>query len=320
MNKEEQKIMGGFVKEAITDFRPHLKESTINSYWANLRKLAKVNNEDTFDFLKDIERVKNSVKDLHFTSQRNTYTAVSTFMLAINLNGDLDEYIAEYDKMRDALNDRYTEEQKTGIISKKQSPNFISVEELTAFTKQLKREVSYEEKKGDTNIRMVSMLFEILTRYPVRNDLAGLTLISETKEKKLTQEDKASVNYLVKTTDGFLLIDNMYKTSKKYGEKRIPITDDALNKSLRSYIRIGKFKMGEVLFPITTNYLSQLLIKYSQKYIQKNISTTMIRKIITSDKFLEQKEEQEAHANILGHSVGVENQVYIKKKPMQPID
>jgi hypothetical protein len=314
MNKEEQKIMGGFVKEAIGDFRPHLKESTINSYWANLRKLAKVNNEDTFDFLKDIERVKNSVKDLHYTSQRNTYTAVSTFLLAININGDLDEYIAEYDKMRDALNDRYVEEQKTGVISDKQSPNFITINELEDFTTKLKREVSHEERRGDTNIRMVSLLFEILTRYPLRNDLAGMILTSESKAKKLTDDDKKNANYLVKKGDDFVIIDNIYKTSKKYGEKHIDLTDVNLNKMIRSFIRINKVKVGEVMFPITTNYLSQLLIKYSQKYIQKNISTTMIRKIVSSDKFLEQKEKQEAHANILGHSVGTENQVYIKKQ------
>ena len=59
--------------------------------------------------------------------------------------------------------------------------------------------------------------------------------------------------------------------------------------------------------------MSQLLIKTSHKYIGKNISTTMIRKIVSSEKFLDAKEDQIAHAAQLGHSVGTENQIYVKK-------
>ena len=74
-----------------------------------------------------------------------------------------------------------------------------------------------------------------------------------------------------------------------------------------------KYKPKDNLFTVTPNYMSQLLIKYSSYYCGKSISSTMIRKIVSSDKFLESKESQKEHAHILGHSVAMENLVYVKK-------
>ena len=68
---------------------------------------------------------------------------------------------------------------------------------------------------------------------------------------------------------------NQYKTSKKYAQKILPIEDPELKKILRFYLRING--MG-VLFktstgkPITKIELSKILLKYSQRYMNKNIS------------------------------------------------
>jgi hypothetical protein len=77
---------------------------------------------------------------------------------------------------------------------------------------------------------------------------------------------------------------------------------------------------GSVLFtsstgkPYTRNALSQLLLKTSQKYLGKNISTTMIRKIVLSDLFADNKKKQQEMAEITGHSVSTMNNVYVKEK------
>ena len=48
--------------------------------------------------------------------------------------------------------------------------------------------------------------------------------------------------------------------------------------------------------------------------MNKNISTTMLRKIVLSDKFADVKKEQEEMAEITGHSVATMNKVYVKQK------
>ena len=66
--------------------------------------------------------------------------------------------------------------------------------------------------------------------------------------------------------------------------------------------------------PITRNQLSQLLIKYSKRYLDgKSISTTILRKVVLSHKFGHLKKQQEEMASITGHSTQVMNDVYIKE-------
>ena len=57
----------------------------------------------------------------------------------------------------------------------------------------------------------------------MRNDFHDMQVISLRELKKLSEADKRSQNFLVKDKNGFYLLLNEYKTSRKYGEKKIPI-------------------------------------------------------------------------------------------------
>jgi len=140
--------------------------------------------------------------------------------------------------------------------------------------------------------------------------------------KNLTEEDRKNNNYLVKEKSKMYGIYNDYKTSNKYGEKIIEIPKD-LEKIINAYIRATNKKVGDVLFvnsvntPLSRNQISQLLIKTSKLYLQKNISTTIMRKIVASyhfgDKeFQEKKKEQAVLAHNMSHSTSVQDKVYIK--------
>ena len=109
---------------------------------------------------------------------------------------------------------------------------------------------------------------------------------------------------------------NKYKTSKKYEQLNIPIEDPNLRKILRYYLKING--MG-VLFktstgkPISKGELSKILIKYSKKYLNKSISSTLLRKIYLSSKYSDVKDEMEKDAKMMGNSVGTQQAVYVKK-------
>ena len=64
---------------------------------------------------------------------------------------------------------------------------------------------------------------------------------------------------------------------------------------------------------VSRNYFTQFLQKISKKYIGKSISTTLLRKIILSDKFGELNKEKQEMSHITGHSVDVMDKVYIKQ-------
>ena len=120
----------------------------------------------------------------------------------------------------------WKEENESGIISVKQSDNFVSVEEIDKLINKLK---TYD-KKG-------YILFSILKHHHLRNEIATLQIIKLQEFKKLKTPDKKDKNYMVVGTKKLFISRNGYKTDKKYGEIVFEITDKKLNKEVRNYIK-----------------------------------------------------------------------------------
>ena len=324
------KINSENIKDDISKSRPNLKENSIKQYETHLNKLKKLFDTDNYDFLSNPDKVSEKIKDKHYTSQRNTYNAVIILLLALNHDEKYNELIEKYQKIRDKLNGKYEEDQQSGKISDKQKANFAEYEEIEKMISQMEKQIKDQGLKKKENLSgkekellMVYTLFNFLIRIPTRNDMSGQLLISKSQYNKLNEEDKKNKNYLVKEKNKMFGVYNEYKTSKKYGEKKIDIPKD-LEKILNLYIRKTNKKNGDALFvsstgnPLSRNAISQLLIKTSKKYLNKSISTTLMRKIVASHHFGEGtefqklKEKQEDLAEKMGHSVGVMDKVYIK--------
>jgi hypothetical protein len=308
--------------ETLKKSRPNAKESTIKMYSSNLLKLQKLMDTDNFKFLEKPDNVKDKVSELHFTTQRNYYNAVIVYLMAVRDKKE-DPLIEEYVEIRDTLNKKYEDEQATGVISDKQKNNFVDISEVNNMINDMATEIKNRKIKKkedltpkDKSLLQSYILFNIYTRLPMRNDLAGMEAINKRAYNKLSEEDKKEKNYLVVNKNKMFMVLNNYKTSAKYKELDIDIPKD-LEKLLRLYIRING--MG-VLFksstgkPLSRNALSQLLLKETKKRMGKSISTTMLRKIYLSSKYGKVKEEMEKDAKVMGHSTEVAQSVYIKKE------
>ena len=320
------KINSENITEEIQKSRPNLKQNSIKQYETHLNKLKKLFDTDNYDFLSVPKDVMEKLDDKHYTSKRNTLNAVIILLLALDIDDKFSELIEEYQKIRDGLNDKYLEDQQSGKISDKQKDNFVEFIELKKMTAQMFREIRDKDlkkketlKPSDKELMVVFTIFSFLSQYPLRNDLAGMKYISKTDYNKLTDDDKKNGNFLVKQKNKLMIILNEYKTSRRYGEKIIELNWE-ITKIMKFYIRVMNKEIGDVLFtnsrgnPITRNGISQLLIKTSKKYLGKSISTTMIRKIVVSDKFADIKKEQAELADVMGHDVGTQNAVYVKEK------
>lgn len=316
-------------RELIKKARPELKENSISQYQSQLNKLKKLFDGSDYEFLKNPEAVLDKIKNNHYTSQRNSLNAIIVLLKALNEDEEYTSLIDEYISIRDGFNNKYEDDQLSGKISEKQKVNFVELSEidnmLSTMEKQIKE--SNLKKKESLNgkereLLMVYTLFSFLKRIPTRNDMAGQVLITKTIYNKLSQEEKQKTNYLVKEKTKMTGIYNQYKTSKKYKESIINIPKD-LEKILNLYIKKTDKKTGDVLFvnsmnnPLNRNQVSQLLLKTSQKYLGKNISTTMMRKVVAShhfaDKeFQEKKAEQANLAKLMNHSVDTQDKIYVK--------
>ena len=319
-------IQSNNIMEDIKESRPNLKENTIKQYMTNLKKLKTIFETDNYDFLDEPDNVMDKISHLHYTSQRNHLNAIIVLLMALNSKEEYDELIETYSKKRDELNNKYSEDQKSGVISDKQSKNFSTTDEIYEMINKMADELKPIKKKENLNSKELALLqvftiFNIYVRLPMRNDVAGMEVINKRVYNKLNEEDKKSKNYLVLEKNNMYFVLNKYKTSKKYEELKIDIPKD-LKKLLRYFIKVNgmgvlfKSSTGKAL---TRNALSQLLIKTSQKYMGKSISTTLLRKAYMSSKYADVKQEMANDSKILGHDVATTGMsVYVKKA--QPED
>ena len=325
--------------EVVSKARPHIKPNSLKSYNSAFKKVLKLK----IDLTKPdevAEGITLIVPTPSQTTKRNMFNVLHVYM---DSKGEL-ELGKQYAKKRDLLNAEYVEKNESGIISDKQAPNFITYDELIAFSHKVRADI-----KDNQRLHMIYAILNFLIYRPLRNDLAGVRLMTPTMFNKFKWEHKYHTEalkdleennssmyalidgkensiiehtkwlkdnpeecYIISQNTKMIFYCNQFATKKTRPQEELEI-DGRARIELQKYIKRWGIKSGEVVFPISKNNVSQLLIKTSQKYIQKNISTTLIRKIVSSHKFLDSKLEQEAHAKSIGHSVATENLVYIKK-------
>ena len=307
----------------LQEFKPDLSSKSLKVYTNTITKILK--DLDGCDDLKCLNNTKKVIKylddkDVSFLTKRNYYNTIIVFLQANNKDKDI---IKIYQDKRDVLNDEYITFQKTGEKTEKQKQSWATLDELNEVKKKLLIEVDKINKK-DTytkkDLQLVQNYF-ILTFYldtPLRNDLNNTKVIKLNEYNKLSKDDINSFNFFVYGSKNFLSL-SQYKTFKKFGLKKIE-----LNKNIVKVFRLWQDKFNpnkEYLLinintnePMTSHQLTLTLTKLFQKYLNKNISTTMLRHIVLSEKFGEVKSEMENMAEKMGHSVSTQQQIYVKNK------
>ena len=296
--------------EIIKKQKPYLKDISVSQYVKSIERLSQnLKPEDepmeSFDFIRDDDKVEVFLSKFSFTTRRNYYSAIIT-LLQSEEKPDKD-LINKYSKIVRDTNTKYVEQNETGVVSDKQKDKLLPMEKINSLLEALKKEKS----------QMEYILFKLLSIYHLRNEVATLQRITPTEYKKLTKEDKGGNNYLVVGTKKITIYRNDYKTKKKYGTIKIDITDKEFQKEFRTYLDTLK---NNIVFPyndamMSKKRLTNHLMYYSRKHIGVGISTTMLVKSILSHKYSEKVEGQKLDAAARGHSVSMQNSVYVKKLP-----
>lgn len=299
----------GELVQIIKKQKPYLKDTSIAQYIRSIKKLNQlINGEnaelENFNFIEDAKKIKEVLEQFHFTTRRNYYSAIITLLQAEDKPNK--KLIREYSDIVKEANTKYEEEQSSGVVSEKQKEKLVSTNVVEDFVNRVK------ESKDD----MLYILLRLITKYQTRNEIANLKLIKLMPFKKLKDEEKQGNNYLVMGSKKILIVRYDFKTNKKYKEITIEIDDKKLAKEIRSYVKtlksdnVFEYK-GEQLTP---KKLTNLLLYQSKKLVGVPLSTTMLAKSILSEKYADKNEEQKKDAKNRGHSVSVQNKVYVKSK------
>lgn len=313
--------------EIIAEARPNLKASTIKNYRTQLNKMEKLfgknwwhdSNRDPKPMIKTIHEAKNpNGTDLSDTYKRNLFQASLVLFLSRPANTHVKQIEAFREEM-DKMNAKYQKDHTDNpdkVISENQQENMISYAELRKYIDMVKK-----DKMDSEELYIAYVVLESLFRVPVRNDHAGLRYIGLREFNKLSKEDRKGVNYMIETKGKLTFVYYQDDTTTKTRPEEFQVLPKDLERIWRKYLKVRDAKKGAEypkgidIVDVNRNQLSKLLTRVSQKYINKNISTTLIRKIVIHHHFgtlKKAKAEQEAFAKKVGHTLAVEDMIYNK--------
>jgi hypothetical protein len=255
---------------------------------------------------------------MKITTRKNYLAAV-----IVALTTDKDKYahaLVEYRTYLAKIVEEYNKQMKSQTKTDKQEENWATLDELKEIVSGYKKEIRkldlankdlWSNKEFNLyQMYLVGLLYTELP--PVRLDYSNMLLISEPDYKKLKEKDKNFLVLVSRNKKYFSL--GSYKTEDKYGVHIIEIPsiiNSVINKFLQ-HNTSGYFLVNTQRNMLSDNGLTKLLNKIFAA-TGKKISSTMIRHIYLSEKYEARNGEMEKDAAAMLHSVGTQQNVYVKK-------
>lgn len=277
------------LKDKIKVLKPNLKDSSVNLYLTNLKKIYRdiecegrkeICNFDNLNFLDNYERVMESLADENLNTKKNRLIAVVVSLQATKANPKLiEKYTREMIDLANQSNEQYKKQEKTD----KQKENWVEYQDLVRLANEMlgrlkKHSILTKEEltRAEYNLLQEVVILRFYLSFPLRNDLADVKVI-DSKEK----DDKTN-NFLLLDGDNISLLLNDYKTAKTFGSQEYKI-DKKFSKIIRIFLKhntSGFFiTKGNRTEAITPNGITKLLNRLFKRELDKTISTSMIRHI-----------------------------------------
>ena len=283
-----------------------LTKSSVDSYKQKLQKLNENKPIKNLNFLYDIEKINEIIKDFKPNTKRNYIIAVASILrcqLNTNKSKKLETLYNEYSKILDNYNTTLKDQT---AMSNTETTNWINKDELDKIYNDL--------KNNHKNDRQTFQNYVLLSLYylnePRRNRDYQFLKIAVRYNDMLSNE----FNYLDIKRKKFVF--NNYKTSRKYNKQEVDINEE-LYQILLSYIKAFKLKDGDFLLndiktnePYkNTNAITILL----NRIFKKKIGASMLRKMHLTERFGNLSNELKIAAANMGTSIETINNNYIKK-------
>jgi integrase len=299
-----------------------IAESSASLYIKNLWTLNGCEPYKNLAFLRKTAEIDEKLKG-YADSTRKTFLA--SIVSVLSLVKDKATYKKVYDhyheQMMTASNAVRTAE-TSGEKSDKQKENWIEWEDVMKKRSTLADTAhTISEMKNITasqyNELLTLVVLSLYTDIPPRRnqDYSDMYVVGKWNDKM-----DANKNYL--DLLGNQMVFNKYKTAKKYGTQFVAVPSDlhtAISMLLKHHpLHKGKItKNTEFRFlayhdgqPLTAvNAITRIL----NKVFGKKVGSSMLRHSYLSSKYADVKEEQQKDADAMGHSVGEQQGVYVKK-------
>lgn len=328
------------------NFKPDRALSTTKEYSNRVSNLCKELAISTHEELFDADRIINHLEKKREAKREKTGKDIQTTLS--NIIGAVMEYLIikdcpessyrKYQERKVIADDFYRLQNTKGGLINNQADNFITEKELLNYCETINQECFKNhllKTNGKPDVRKIHdlinlrLILNLLINHPSRNEYALCEFIKWRDYKKIPNDQKKNYIVIPSGKPPFISVTE-YKTNHKYGEKVTVITDLTLKRLIRDQVKKNGFNAvfimnnGKKFDPVD---LAQLLCRYSQKHLKKNISSTMICKILNMElgekynESLENNDIKEAikvskelseNARTRGHSKSVQRDIYLK--------
>lgn len=302
----------------IKNFTPEATESTIKTYVYNLMIVAKYFEEpldpelfSEFDIIKEYL----TSQEYSLNTIKNKVSAIISYLKMKKQSAKL---IEQYKDYFDMLDGRISRTAKKMEKSTKEKDNWLTKEQLITQLEYLKNELPEKIISYNDLIKwMRYILLLIHLNYPFRNDMAQCEIIAP--GDKLDD----NINYIIidKKNNKAKFLIQAYKTKRTYKEKTIPIMNNVTSELIKYdnllsiYKKEHNIENKNLLIDkkggsLTTSDFT-LFFKTIFSNLKKDITSTMIRKIIVSSLYDVKKIKQ--LSDVMGHSPETALQYYAKE-------
>jgi len=298
-----------------------LSESSIKMYIRNLEKL----NDDmplkNFNFLKDVKLIESKLENYKPNTKRNYIISIVSALATDKSNKSKEKLYNEYFSIMMNKNKELKAEESKGEKNEATEKNWMSWGDVESKFKELESKVETFKKNKEINHHQYQVLlnYMVLALYvfnpPRRNDYQFMNLI-----KTETPQLSTDFNYL--DFDNKQFIFNKFKTSKKEGQVKIPISEPLVS-AITTYLKFHPLlKNGKILKTTNVPFLIEQdstplnqvnsITRILNNIFGKNIGSSMLRKIYDTSKYGKVLEEMKEDAKAMSHSIGTQQANYIK--------
>jgi len=301
--------------EALREYKPELTDSSLRVYCLNLMHIANYYDKSlTPELFKEPNAIRDDLEELKY-STATLKNKLSSIIIYLRMKKQPEELINKYVDMFESLSNKMSKEHSTMNKTDKENDNWMSKEELIKYLSILKKELPKNPTtKSEMSkwMRYITLLIHI--NYPLRNELADTEIIN-----KIINNDP-NINYIQVKKDNVSALIQAYKTKKTYKDIKFNFVKEVADEIRKYYKHLSNFKknnninndwflMAKNNEKMTRNDFTHFM-KSIFEPLGKNISTTMIRKIIVSS--LYPVEQMKQLAQVMGHSTNVAMEYYAK--------
>lgn len=307
--------------QKLKTLKPNTKEVTLKTYIQNLSKLKRsIDGEpikDNLNFLYKEDDVNKFLNEYADNTRKNYLNAIIVALQAVDGKKDV---IEKFIKERDDVSKKYREGKTIGEMNEKEKKNIISLEEWDKIIEKLNQQIKANKLKkakdldlGDYTLLLRHLILTLYRKYPLRNDFHNMKVVTRREAKK---ELPKEFNYLIIYNKGMKFVLSDYKTAKTYDDIELNV-DKETQKIIRAFLKKSPnptYLLADFAGkPFSSNRLTKFIQRAFTDLLGKKVGSSMLRKSYLSGKYGKILKEMKKDANMMGHSLKVQQEVYTKE-------